>query len=434
MKEFDKVIGYTDIKQELEQIADTLKNSASYEKLGVSAPKGLMLYGDPGLGKTLMATSLVEASGRSVFICRKDKPNGDFVRAIKETFDQAKENAPSIVFLDDMDKFANEDERHRDAEEYVTVQSCIDEVRGKDVFVLATANDIDFLPRSLLRAGRFDRCIEVEAPYGKDAEQIIAHYLEGKAFVSGIDPKEIAEIMEGCSCAELETVINEAGLYAGYERSESIRKEHFMKACLRIHFNVTSPMVDDENGIDLTAGDEKLTRIVYHEAGHAVLAELLMPSSVALISAIGRCGRVGGFVSYCGTHEMNHDYWCRSRIIGSLGGMAAMEQRFGNTGTGAEHDLGQAFHMMDDLVGDSCSCGFAYYSKGMREDSEELKAKREMVVASEVEKAYRKAKEILAVNRTFFEKIAEELARKRLLTKKDVQRIKAECTIVPVAI
>ena len=72
MKEFDKVIGYTDIKQELEQIADTLKNSASYEKLGVSAPKGLMLYGDPGLGKTLMATSLVEASGRPVFICRKD--------------------------------------------------------------------------------------------------------------------------------------------------------------------------------------------------------------------------------------------------------------------------------------------------------------------------------------------------------------------------
>ena len=166
MKAMDKIIGYSSIKRELRQISDTLKNREAYDKLGVSSPRGLLLYGDPGVGKSLMAAAIIEESGRQAYTCRKDKPNGDFVKYIKETFDKAAENAPSIVFLDDMDKFTNGDERHPDAEEYVTVQSCIDEVKGKEVFVLATVNNIRNLPRSLRRAGRFDRTIEVEAPRG----------------------------------------------------------------------------------------------------------------------------------------------------------------------------------------------------------------------------------------------------------------------------
>ena len=214
MKAMDKIIGYSNIKCELRQIADTLKNRDAYEKLGVSSPRGLLLYGEPGVGKSLMASAIIEESGRKAFICRKDKPNGDFVKHIKEIFDKAADNAPSIVFLDDMDKFTNGDERHPDAEEYVTVQSCIDEIRsrGKEVFVLATVNNIRNLPRSLYRAGRFDRIIEVEAPRGKDAEDIVAYYLSNKKFVENIDTKTIARIMNGRSCAELETVINEAGL------------------------------------------------------------------------------------------------------------------------------------------------------------------------------------------------------------------------------
>ena len=197
MKAMDKIIGYSSIKRELKQISDTLKNREAYDKLGVSSPRGLLLYGDPGVGKSLMAAAIIEESGRRAYICRKDKPNGDFVKYIKETFDKAAENAPSIVFLDDMDKFTNGDERHPDAEEYVTVQSCIDEVKGKEVFVLATVNNIRNLPRSLRRAGRFDRTIEVEAPRGRDAEAIIAHYLGSKKFVEGVDAKTIARIKPG---------------------------------------------------------------------------------------------------------------------------------------------------------------------------------------------------------------------------------------------
>ena len=172
MKAMDSIIGYTAIKHELKQISDTLKNSEFYDKLGVTAPRGLLLYGNPGVGKTLMATAIIEESGRVAFTCRKDKPNGDFIKHIKSTFDKAAESVPSIVYLDDMDKFTNGDARHPDAEEYVTVQSCIDSVKDKNVFVLATVNNIQNLPPSLRRAGRFDRIINIEAPRGKDAEMM----------------------------------------------------------------------------------------------------------------------------------------------------------------------------------------------------------------------------------------------------------------------
>ena len=273
MRKFDMIIGYGAVKKELKQIADTLKNREYYEKLGVSAPRGLLLHGEPGVGKSLMAAAIIEASGRKAFVCRKDQPNGDFVKNIKETFDKAMEETPSIVLLDDMDKFANGDERHPDAEEYVTVQSCIDNAKSKDVFVIATVNNIYNLPRSLRRAGRFDRIIEVMEPQGNDALEIIRHYLQNKNVASDVDPKLIAHIMDGRSCAELETVVNAAGMYAGFERAEAITMEHLLDACLRIVFEVPTKAEDGDDNIccaKLLDANCESSQIVYHEAGHAV--------------------------------------------------------------------------------------------------------------------------------------------------------------------
>lgn len=433
MKEFGRIIGYSFIRKELEQIADTLKNGEVYARLGVSAPKGLILHGEPGVGKTLMASCVIEASQRKSFVCRKNQPNGDFVKSIKETFNQALENAPSIVFLDDMDKFANGDELHRDEEEYVTVQSCIDEVKDKDVFVLATANNLRCLPCSLLRAGRFDRIIEVGAPKGQDAINIIEHYLKGKSFVN-IDVKSISRILNGHSCAELETLINEAGLYAGFERSEHITMEHFMKACMQTIFNVPAKSFEDDIEdwyADLNDSNNISTQIVYHEAGHAVISEVMRPESVTLISAHGHKGSFGGFTAYY--HDENENPAARRKrnVVVNLGGMAALEQRFGIYDCGASRDLDQAFAMISDMVKEECVCGFSLH-EGRYDASEDLHKRQEQAAAIEIEKYYRKAKEIISLNREFFERIAAELAQKRLLHTADIQRIKAECNIVAV--
>ena len=434
MNAFEKIIGYEAIKKELAQISDVLANKEAYERLGVSSPRGLLLHGDPGVGKTLMASAVIKASGRKAFTCRKNSPNGDFVKKIKKTFKDAAEAAPSIVLLDDMDKFANGDDRHPDAEEYVTVQSCIDEIKGKEVFVLATANSLRALPRSLKRAGRFDRVIEVNNPRGEDAVKIIEHYIKGKKFVGDMDAVTVARIMDGRSCAELETVINEAGLYAGFERSEEITMDHFMRACLHtIHDVPNEVLCESSFDTDLSNGDDPRTRVVYHEAGHATIAEVLNPGSVTLISAYCHDGESGGFTSYYRGGFSGSAERQQSHILGSLGGMAALEQKFGIIDTGASGDLDQAFRSTWNLVTENCLCGFHLHSNSF-DDSGDLKAKQEQMAAAEIERFYRKVKEILSKNRELFEAIAGELSIKGVLTAADIRRIKENCGCIPVAV
>lgn len=435
MEAFDKIIGYDEVKQELKQFGDILSNSEIYEKLGVTEPRGLLLYGKPGVGKTLMAEALIKSSGRHAYICRKNEPNGKFVETIKKTFAEAAENEPSIVFLDDMDKFTNGDEDHRDAEEYVMVQSCIDEVRGKRVFVLATANEIHCLPHSLLRAGRFDRKIKIMAPSGEDAANIIDHYLKRKTMVSDVDPTLLARLMKGSSCAALETVINEAGIYAGMERADSITMEHIVRACMKVIYEV-SYCSEEENrnctGEEISF-DKNLYR-AYHEAGHAVVSEVLSPQSVTIVSVLGSlANQNSGFTVYYREGLEQDVYHMEIRIITSLAGMAAMEQRFGIADTGASKDLDQAFEDCSYLVQDVCIRGTHLYAYGFR-NSQNVQSGQEHAIAQEIERYYQKAKQILALNRDFLDKTAEALRKKKVLLQDDIREIKSKCKIMTVSL
>ena len=165
MSSFDKVIGYRSIKRELLQICDMMRNRTINEKMGARLPHGLLLYGAPGLGKSLLTNCFMEECGLNTVTVRRDKGGDAFIDSIKQAFTRAKEEAPAIVFLDDMDKFANEDCSHSDAPEYVAVQAGIDDVKETDVFVIATANEICRLPDSLRRSGRFDRKISDARTY-----------------------------------------------------------------------------------------------------------------------------------------------------------------------------------------------------------------------------------------------------------------------------
>ena len=429
MNAFDKVIGYSEIKQELIQIADTLKNAEIYQAMGASSPQGLLLYGVPGVGKSLMAKCLMDVSERKVFTCRKTEPNGEFVKTIKDTFDRAAENVPSIVFLDDMDKFANDDDRHCDSEEFVTVQSCIDEVKGREVFVLATANAISKLPRSLVRTGRFDRMIEVEAPDGKNAEKIIRHYLSRKKLADDLDVAVIAGLLEGRSCADLETVINEASLLAGYQRAEKVAMKHITEACLRIVFNLSPAL---HIPIDLKK-DSRAARTVYHEAGHAAIAELVDAGCVQLVVA-----RQSGEACTGVTRIRKEDnlwtlrLWEREIMI-SLAGRAATEVFLGEFDTGATRDLDNAFEAVQHLIQDHCYIGFDLYCYCSHDNSGELSVRQEAAIAAEIEHYYRRVKGLLRRNKEFFNAIAQELAEKGVLTASNIRDIRKSCRITEAA-
>lgn len=421
-KEFEPVIGYKYIKNELIKICDIMRNSELYSTLGVSVPNGLLLSGDPGLGKTLMANCLINASKRKAFTCRKDKPDGEFVNHIKNTFGEAAKNAPSIVFLDDLDKFSNADEHHRNSEELVTVQSCIDAVKDKDVFVLATINDEDAMPKSLLRAGRFDNRIEVVAPKGEDAEKIVDHYIKRKNFVSDVDVKTITRLLNGSSCAELEAVINQAGIYAGFLRKDKIEMEDIVKASLRIIHKAPEK--------EQSHSPEVLKRVAYHEAGHAVIAEVLEPGSVNFVSVRSHGGNAGGFTNYYQPEE----YWVKkeymeNRVTVILGGKASTEIIFGETDIGANSDLHRAFDIVDRFTDDYCSNGFdRWLQDGYTSDA--TRARRDMQMSFEMETFYKKAKKILTLNREFLDKLAQALINKDVLTSVEIEEIKATCKMV----
>ena len=415
MSEFDKIIGYKDIKTELFRICDVIKNADKYKALGVAPIGGLLLDGDPGVGKTLMANCFIKESGRKAFVCRKNKPDGEFVNEIKNVFTEAAENAPSIILLDDMDKFANEDDYHRNAEEYVTVQSCIDEIKGKDVFVLATTNGTDNLPRSLLRAGRFDYVISVDAPEGKDAVEIVKYYLSQKKAVAEIDAEEIARLLNGKSCAVLETVINTAGQYAGYENKEMIGVDDIIRACLRVIYNAPESTVPHNPVV--------LERTAYHEAGHTVVAEILEPMSVDLVSVRKNTGTVGGFTAY---HNPD-DYWIskthmENRVIAILGGKAATELIFGEADTGANNDLHRAFDIVQRFADNYCSYGFGYW-EGHDSSSDRL-LRREDRITADMETYYARARKILIDNKAFLEALAKRLQEKDTLVSSEIKEIK----------
>ena len=213
MNNFDRVIGYAKEKEELLRLCDVLKNSAKYTRLGVKIPKAILLYGEPGLGKTLMAKAFIAETGRKVFHCKKNKSNGEFVAEIKSTFENAMKDAPSIIFFDDMDKFAEDNlQQNCNKEEFVAIQTGLEDIVEQDVFVIATANDIFYLPDSLMREGRFGKQIEFTAPTFADSVKIIQQFLARKQISDEISAQSLAHILSGHSCAMLENVINEAGI------------------------------------------------------------------------------------------------------------------------------------------------------------------------------------------------------------------------------
>ena len=417
MSAFDKVIGYELIKKELLQIVDMIRNGDVYEALGAKLPQGVLLHGAPGLGKTMMANCFIEESGLPAYVVRRNKGSNDFISEVTETFQRAKENAPCIVFLDDIDKFANEDGG--------AVQAGIDEVKNRGVFVLATANNIRKLPFSLVRSGRFDRKIEVGCPTDRDAEAIIAHYLSDKKVSESVNMEDLAKMISYSSCAELETILNEAAIRAAYERRRSIGMDDLVKAVLKLKYD--SAENDSE-----TDGEGRM-RTALHEAGHLVVSEVLCPGSVGLASLRSTIrNETGGFIHRCRDVPGRSQY-----VLISLAGKAAVELYYADPCTdGCKDDIRRAYDAIRDGISEEATHGFGMVDVSTQtfpETTENYKARNEAVTHAEMERCMLKTRNILLKNMDFLEKAAEALMEKGTLLYSDIQALKASTTITEAA-
>lgn len=416
MNSFDKVIGYKSIKRELLQICDMIRNRTVYEKMGARLPHGLLLYGDPGLGKSLLANCFMEECGLNTVTVRRDKGGDAFINSIAQAFAKAKKEAPSVLLLDDMDKFANEDSSRCDAPEYVAVQAGIDDVKETAVFVIATANEIRKLPDSLCRSGRFDRKIRIQPPTAADAEAIIAHYLSGKQVSDDISMKDLTKMMSYHSCAELETILNEAAIRAAFARKDSIGMEDMVSTVLTQQYGASEDVpLNSEEAVKKTA---------LHEAGHLVACEILSPGSVGFASLLpSKENRCGGFVHTCTTIPDS----CEAII--ALAGKAAVEMQYpGQLAEGCGRDIKRAVNSIREAAANVGTMGFSLldvesdHSVSM---SESLNARSEAAVQAELERCYNKAKSILSRNELFLEKITEAFLEKKTLLYSDIQRIRS---------
>ena len=422
MKEFNSVIGYDKIKEELYILCDIIKNTDKYKKLGVTIPKGLLLYGKPGVGKTTMAKCFIEATGvKNVYTIRKNKDKKELIKHIKDTFKMANQNNPCIIFLDDFDKFSNEDYYHRNTQEYVTIQSCIDEC-CENVFVIGTANDINKLPNSLLRVGRFDNKFEFGNPCLKDAKKIIKYYLKNKQVEDNLNLLEIAKILNGGSCADLEAIINLAGIYAGNDRREKISQNDIIKAALRIIMEAPESLSNKNKDI--------IERIAVHEAGHAVMLELLSPNNLTIVSILQYESSSGGITSTI----RDPDYFLsklkqENDIKIGLAGRAATEIVYGILDMGSDSDYNRAENILRDHIDNDWEFDFG----SNYNDSEEINKRNQIICQIELKRLYDLTKRILIENRAFLDEVTKELLNKDFLVRKDMDEVKSRVNIIPVS-
>ena len=352
---FDDVAGIDEEKEELQEVVEFLKNPKKFTDMGARIPNGVLLVGGPGTGKTLLAKAVAGEAGVPFFYIS----GSDFVEMfvgvgasrVRDLFDEAKRNAPCIIFIDEIDAVGRQrgaglggghDEREQ------TLNQMLVEMDGfsanEGVIVLAATNRPDVLDKALLRPGRFDRQIYVPAPDVKAREQILTVHSKTKKFEDNVDLKLIAKNTSGFTGADLENILNEAALISAKRDKEAIGQKEIEEAMIKI------AMGPEKKTRVRTEKDKRIT--AYHEGGHAIVSQVLPTQDpVHEISIIPR-GMAGGYTMYRPTDDK--DYISKTEMLEQiqslLGGRIAEELIIGDISTGASNDIERATKIARAMV------------------------------------------------------------------------------------
>ena len=443
---FKDVAGVDEEKEELQEIVEFLKSPKKFTDMGARIPKGVLLVGHPGTGKTLLAKAVAGEAGVPFFIIS----GSDFVEMfvgvgasrVRDLFNEAKKNAPCIVFIDEIDAVGRQrgaglggghDEREQ------TLNQLLVEMDGfapnEGVIVLAATNRPDVLDKALLRPGRFDRQIVISQPDVKAREEILEVHSRKKKLGDDVDLKVIAKNTAGFSGADLENVLNEASLLAARRNKQEINMQEVEDAMIKV-----------------TMGPEKRSRIrsdkenklvAFHEAGHAVVSHYLpTQDTIHQISIVPR-GMAGGYTMYRPDEDKNFmsKIEMEESIVGLLGGRVAESLVLDDISTGASNDIERASKIARDMVtkyGMSDSLGTITFGSGQEEVflgrdwtqtrnySEETSAKIDEEVKRIIDNGYNRAKEILTMHSDKLHTVANLLLEKEKVDGEEFAAIFAE--------
>lgn len=415
---FENIIGYEAIKDEMRKLVDVLKNPDKYRKLGVSMPHGLLLHGEPGLGKTMSAECFMEEmkeAGWQTRTIRREETSEEYIQKVKEIFEEAGRAGHYIILLDDIDKASEGDLNQVTPSEYSVIQSFIDAVKDKSVFVIATANSLRTLPDSLLRAGRFDKQIYFDMPAYEDRKKIIQFYLTGKRVESGVFD-DASEMLCYRSSAEIDTILKEAAILAGFHGREEISLEDLKWAVMEIIY-------DWDRAESANSDDPVLKQyIALHEAGHVLAREYYFPKSVRLVTILPCTHHEQGMtISESNADDELWNTAIEGTIVSHLAGRAAINLNYGfKMNTGDADDLQRAYDTLCRLISQSASKGFAYYYEPGGSKTPENVA---IVARSEMENYYNLAVELLIKNSDQLDALAEALVEKGTLAPSEIREI-----------
>jgi cell division protease FtsH len=351
---FEDVAGIDEAENELVEVVDFLKDPQKYTRLGGAAPKGVLLIGAPGTGKTLLAKAVAGEAGVPFF----SMSASEFVEMIvgvgaarvRDLFKQARENAPAIIFIDELDSIG----RARgqtviggSSEQEQTLNQILTEMDGfssrEGIIVLAATNQPDILDKALLRPGRFDRRVVVNLPDRNGREAILKVHTRRVPLAPDVSIGEIAAATPGLSGADLKNLVNEAALLAARRDQNDVRQKDFLDALEKIVLGPERPLLMNRQDRE---------RIAYHEGGHAILG-LVVPGAdpVHRVTIVPRGQALG--VTYQRPDSDRYNYpeaYLRARIVGMLGGRAAEEIVYGTKTTGAQNDIEQATTLARSMV------------------------------------------------------------------------------------
>ena len=429
---FENVAGLKEEKEELEEVVDFLKNPKKYQEMGARIPKGILLVGGPGTGKTLLAKAIAGEANVPFFSIS----GSDFVEMfvgvgasrVRDLFAEAKSNSPCIIFIDEIDAVG----RHRGAgvggghdEREQTLNQLLVEMDGftthESVIVMAATNRPDILDPALLRPGRFDRQIVVSRPDIKAREEILRLHAKNKPFEKGIDFKLLAKNTAGFSGADLENMVNESILLAARKDKKTVTLEDIEEAMVKVM------MGPEKKSKVISDKERKLT--AYHEAGHAVVSKFLPNfETVHHISIIPR-GMAGGYTMYKPNEDKNYSSKSEmnENIVSLLGGRVAEKLVLDDISTGASNDIERASKIARAMVmkyGMSEKLGPITFGSTQEEVflGKEMTSQRDYSerVASEIDdevkdiitRAYNYAERILKENIDKLHKVAQVLIEK----------------------